>query len=324
MVQKLQWRLKVIFFHKSKFFEKKTVSFAIKQGMAILAAANNPELDSNSLDINIILSFFLNCEVYELSTKKDEKISFLTYFKYIRAVKKRARGMPIAYITGKKEFYGINFLVSKKTLIPRGDSETLIDAVNSTYLNKDANLKILEFGVGSGCLLLTLISLYKNSVGFGFDKMEGAIKIANKNKNQLNLNNRAKIIKYSWNKTKPPKQLKNTKFDILISNPPYINKNDFTIMNTVKIFEPKTALFSDNLTEYKKIKTAILNWKCLKSRAHIFLEIGAYQEKDIANIFTYPYFTKLNEYKDLSGIIRVLEFQYIDIYDEVFIENKLL
>ena len=74
MGQRLQWRLKVISFHKNKFFAKKTVSFAIKQGMAILSAANNPELNSNNLDINIILSFFLNCEVYELSTKKNEKI----------------------------------------------------------------------------------------------------------------------------------------------------------------------------------------------------------------------------------------------------------
>ncbi len=307
----------------NKFFEKKTITYAIKYGVAILKNANNKELDSIDLDVKIILAFFLKCEIYKLSLKQNDTIPYFTFLCYKHAIKKRASGMPVAYITGTKEFYGLNFFVSRKTLIPRHDSETLIDAVLSTYFNKDENLKILEFGVGSGCLLLTLLSLYKNAHGFAFDKVVGSVKIANKNAANLNINNRAKIIKYSWNFLTPPKNL-NNRFDILISNPPYIDKNDPALANVVKKYEPKTALYTNNFNAYKKIKMAILNWKCLKSRAHIFFEIGEGQTQDISNIFTYPYFTKLNEYKDLSGKIRVLEFQYIDIYDEVLIEKKEL
>jgi len=208
---------------------------------------------------------------------------------------------PIAYILGYKEFYGRNFSVDRNVLIPRADSEVLIDAViedSSDYLS------ILELGAGSGCLILTLLLEIENARGLAVDISSSALKIAVKNMTEYNLEDRCTFLESNWFD-----DIKDT-YDIIISNPPYISKNDKYLMaDETLVYEPQNALYADNdgYQSYEKIASRIDDF--LKPKGKIFLEIGINQEQEIERIFNFVGYSVSKQYKDLAGIVRVLKLE---------------
>jgi release factor glutamine methyltransferase len=235
---------------------------------------------------------------FELSDSQQE-----TFFELIQ---RRAKREPVSHILGKREFFGEDFIVSSDVLDPRPDSETLIELVLKIFPDKNAKLKILELGVGSGCLIITLLKALKNAEAIAIDISQKALEICQKNTANHQVQNRLKLLKSNLFEALNSSE----KFDLIISNPPYIASIEIEDLEPeVKIYEPKTALDGglDGLDFYRKIAAAAENF--LQPKAKIILEIGYNQHQEITKIFTEKNFILTASELDLSGVVRVLCFE---------------
>lgn len=211
------------------------------------------------------------------------------------------RGVPVAKIIHQKWFYGIPFYTNKHTLDPRPDTETLVAAVISD--NAPAP-RILDLGTGTGCIITALVKNIYGASGVGVDISRGAIRVAKRNIKSQDLTNQVKIIRGSF----ANKNLMKEKFDVIVSNPPYIAYGDNRV-NTGAMHDPKRALYANNngLAAYEQIATNAKNW--LNSDGKIYLEIGAGQQTAVKKIFQNIGWKFVRADKDLGGIVRVLVFK---------------
>ena len=303
---------KFIKFWHHIFMMKKQQTHTVKQtldyGKQILKDAN---IETSNIDARVLLSYITGMEHHEFITSPNTIIPEKLYKEYIKLIKRRSKFEPIAQITGEREFYSLPFKVSKGTLIPRPDTETIIDAIKSEFKNSNIEYKILDMGTGSGCILLSLLHHFKNSLGIGIDINNNAIKTAKQNAKILSLHTRSKILKQNWHNKKAIKKISEHKFHIIVSNPPYITSTDMKLLDKdVKNYEPHTALYggNDGLDEYRHLSKSIYNWNILEKNGKIFLELGKDQEEDVKKIFEAFGFKFQKYFKDLNGIIRVIEF----------------
>ena len=230
--------------------------------------------DKNKLAIGQVL----NMSNPEISINKEKEITKDEYKKYKKVVKKLQKGLPIQYITKEAYFYNDKYYVNKDVLIPRLETETLVDDINKLIKNKfkNQNLNVLDIGTGSGIIAITLNKLNKNLNITATDISKKALKIAEKNQKIHNTN--VKFIKTNLY------QDINNKFDIIISNPPYIEEKSQQIEKEVLKNEPKIALFGgkDGLKYYREI---LKNIKAILKENHIIaFEIGENQGKKIEKI----------------------------------------
>jgi release factor glutamine methyltransferase len=226
---------------------------------------------SPQLDLRILLQtatgksreFFMSHPEYEL-TPDEQKV-------FEQLVSRRAKGEPIAYITGHKEFYGRQFVVSSAVLIPRPETELLVEAAITFKPTT-----ILDLGTGSGCILLTLLAELNGATGLGVDVSNNALAIARQNAYNLGIGN-AEFICSSWTK-----EVKNKQFDLIVSNPPYVESASNKLNLDTK-FEPQIALFagSDGLDAYRQIANEL---KCFEFK-HAIFEFGQGQEDAVKSIF---------------------------------------
>lgn len=261
-------------------------------------------IENPSLEINILLSKILNIDEKNLILNFEKNLSSEQFKRFEKSLERRLNGEPISHIIGKRGFWDFEFIVNENVLDPRPDSETLIEAVLEVYKNKDERLKILDLGVGSGCLLITLLKLFPNASGVGTDISLKALDVVKKNAEKLSVQNRIKLIQSDWNKNVEEK------FNIIISNPPYIpTKKIQTLQKEVRDFEPRQALDGgkDGLDCYRHLAKNV--GQNLAKNGRIFLEIGKGQESDIVKIFQKNGFKLKFAKKDLGGIVRVLCFQ---------------
>ncbi len=216
-------------------------------------------------------------------------------------LERRKKSEPIAYILNKKEFWKDYFYVNNSTLIPRPDSEIIIEMVLNLIPNKDEKLRFADLGTGSGCLIISLLKEYKYSEGVGIDNSEEAIKVAEKNKNILSNNRRLsfKLADFSTFETK--------EFDVIICNPPYVNKNDIHKMQKdVANYEPHQAIFADEegFIYYKNvIHNLNKNHKCGQK---VLLEIGLGQVEVVSNLLKNNDFKLIDIEDDIAGIPRCI------------------
>ena len=211
----------------------------------------NNNISSFLLDAEIILADIMKIERESLITNNKIRISEEIISKYDRAIKRRINNEPVAYITGKKEFWSKNFVVNKSTLVPRAESELLIYKILDIYIKKKIN--ILDIGTGSGCILLSLLKEMPNARGIGIDISSKAIEIAKINSRNLNLNNKAQFKNFDINKYNLGR------YDLIVSNPPYIPKKDIRkLTRDIINFEPRKAL-EGGLDGLDLIKKVIIN-----------------------------------------------------------------
>lgn len=217
---------------------------------------------------------------------------------------KRSQFIPVAKIIGNKNFYHDNFIVNCDVLDPRPDSEVLIEAFLAKYPDLNIAINILEIGVGSGCLSLTLLKLYPNIKIYGVDISKKALNIAKKNADKMMLSDRINLIQSDIFANISH----DIKFDEIISNPPYIPTNDIKKLAKDLKYDPIIALDGggDGMDFYRKI--ADKSSKYLNNDGGIIVEIGINQDETIKEIFANNNFNILNYYKDLNKIIRVLSF----------------
>lgn len=211
-------------------------------------------------------------------------------------ISNRQAGQPVAYIMGVKEFWGMEFKVNESVLIPRPDTETLIEVVNNLY-NSDQKFRFLDLGTGSGCIGITIAKIFPNCAGVLVDKSVDALNIAQENALNIGVQDQLKFVESDWFDS-----LEDQKFDLIVSNPPYIDP-DWPDVESIK-YEPKTALFAEEngLESYKNIAVEVRNY--IASNGKIVLEIGFDQANSVREVFSG--FSNVNKYKDLNGNDRVL------------------
>lgn len=215
-------------------------------------------------------------------------------------------GVPLSKIINKANFYGNDFFVNEHVLDPRCDSEILVEAVLEKF-EGSSKFTILDLGVGSGCLLLSILKERVGGLGVGCDVSAEAIKISKKNAKALALQDRVEFFKSDWFSG-----ISSTQFDLIISNPPYIRTSDIkNLDHTVKDYDPILALDGgeDGLKAYRKIFTEVGNF--LKPGAQIFVEIGYGQSDGVTSIARKSSFSLVESRKDMSGVTRVLQFTSI-------------
>lgn len=222
---------------------------------------------------------------------------------------RRQTGKPLAYILGEAYFYNRPFVVKSGVLIPRQDSEVMIEAVKKAYPNPNTPLHITEVGVGSGCLLLTLLLEYPNATGIGTDIAPEAIDITQKNAEKYNLTARMSLQKCADLPAPIKSDQNSAKTPIIICNPPYIDQNDPQISHETRTFEPELALFAhhNGLEMYARLIPKIA--KILPKNAqkpNLFLEIGHTQALAVTQLLQQNHFQRILLQNDLAERPRLL------------------
>ena len=255
----------------------------------------NKNIKSSLLDSEILMSKVLNKKrdyiILNLEKNIDQKS--LNFFKNL--INERSRGKPIAYITGNKYFWKDEFKVDKNVLIPRPDTELIVEQILKIYKNKK-NLNVLEIGVGSGCILLSVLKEKKGFAATGIDISMGCIKICKSNIKKLKIRNKIDLFKSDID------NFNNGKYDLIISNPPYIKKTDLKYLEKDVIkFEPKLALDGglDGLSEIRKVikKSSEL----IKINGKLVLEVGFDQKFKVKKLLKEKGFYINKVLKDLSN-----------------------
>jgi release factor glutamine methyltransferase len=256
-------------------------------------------IETPALDARILLSFATDLPLEALLLRAEEAPSQPIIDSYMGLLDRRAANEPIAYILGKKEFWGLHFSVTTDTLIPRPDTESLIEATLSLFPNKNAPLRILDLGTGSGCILLSLLHEYPNASGVGIDQSSGAISIAKSNSMHLGLAKQCSFLLQSWNKG-----LKGS-YDLIITNPPYITEASYGgLAPELRHFEPYKALVAgtDGLDCYREIIPRI--GALLKPNGFFVLECGIGQHEELTNIIKDSQLQLLSLIYDLTTRVR--------------------
>lgn len=277
-------------------------------------------IKSANLESRILMQHVTGKSIEYLLARSEERLTEIEQIIFQNLVNRRILLEPIAYIIGYKEFYGYQFIIGNKVLIPRRDTEVLVDAILKDVItdpisipshsscggNLDTcirrydikeELTILELGTGSGCIALSLLPEMPNSNVTATDISNEAIAIARQNAIKHKVSDRFKIINSNWFEN-----LEKQKFDIIVSNPPYISFDDTVYMSpeTLK-YEPHLALFAEDngLASYYIIAKEAKGF--LKQNGKLFLEIGFNQLAAVTEIFVSYGYTVKQVYKDLEG-----------------------
>ena len=268
------------------------IETAIKRASQILKMNN---IKSYQLDSEILMQQTIDKERKYIILNSQEKISKKKLYYYNKLVENRSKGKPIAYITGVKEFWKYQFNITRDVLIPRPDTEIIVEQILKLTLNK-SKLRALDIGVGSGCILLSILEEKKDFLGVGIDVSKQAIEICKINAGKLGLFNRVKLYKSNVDK------FNYGKYDLIVSNPPYINKIDYNNLSKEVIhYEPKLALDGglDGLSEIRNVINK--SSELIKRNGKLFLEIAHDQKRKVTKILLNKGFFINKVIKDYAG-----------------------
>jgi release factor glutamine methyltransferase len=216
-------------------------------------------------------------------------------------VERRIAHEPLAYILGHKEFWSLDFLVGRGVLIPRPETETLIEEMLKEFPTRSRALDILDFGTGSGCLIVAALSLFPNASGMGIDNSVRAMRWARKNINRLGVESRCELRHQDWSDEI------GFRFDVILANPPYIRHSaKAALPPDVERYEPASALIGgeDGLQPFRNLAPRIA--KCLKSDGVAFVEIGEGQGERAQEILATAGLETRRVVPDLVGIPRCI------------------
>ena len=253
------------------------------------------DIKSYSLDSEILLSSTLKLDRSQLLLNLNKKIENKERKNFFKFIKRRSKNEPIAYITGYKEFWKSIFKVDKNVLIPRPDTETIIEQVLKE-LDIYSSKKILDIGTGSGCILISILNERKRCFGVGVDISKNAVKLAKYNAKIQHIDNRIKFFNSDID------NFYTGKYDLIISNPPYIKHHKINdLEKDIKNHEPMVAL-DGGVDGFDKIRLIIKKSSTLiKKRGKLFLELGSNQTKETLKILNLNGFYKTKVIKDLAS-----------------------
>ena len=248
---------------------------------AIKKASQNlikKKIESALLDSEILMSKVLRKDRKFLIMNSNEEITDNDYKNFRKLIASRLKKKPIAYLTGTKSFWKYDFIINEKVLIPRPETEILVEQVLKNYKNKE-NINFLEIGTGSGCIILSILKEKKSFLGKGVDISKDSLEVCKSNANKLGLINRLKLFKSDID------NFIIGKYDLIVSNPPYIKNLDFRKMEDgIVKYEPKIALDggSDGLSEIRKVVKK--SSELIKTHGKLILEIAYDQKNEVKKI----------------------------------------
>lgn len=257
------------------------------------------EIESARLDAEVLLAHVLNCKRLYLYVDADKILTPAQIERYENLIARRSKKFPVAYLTGQREFMGLNFVVTPDVLIPRPDTEILVQCAIEKLSSLD-NPKFLDIGTGSGAICISILKFLKNSSAVTVDISKDAINCAKFNAEKFGVDDRIKF--YVGNLFEP---LHEQKFHAIISNPPYIPTKDLSTLQDEVQREPQIALDGgiDSLDFYRRIVDGAPNF--LFSGGFLAVEIGINQADDVQKLFA-KNFTHVEIIRDLAGIERVV------------------
>tara|TARA_B100001063_G_scaffold246568_1_gene286358 strand:- start:1958 stop:2800 length:843 start_codon:yes stop_codon:yes gene_type:complete len=263
----------------------------INHGQKVL---KNNNIISSKLDSEILLSEVIKKDRKYIILNLEKKINDEHLKKFKDLINLRSRGKPVAYITGKKNFWKNEFIVTEGVLIPRPDTELIIEQVIKITKQK-SKLKILDIGVGSGCILLSILKEKKDFYGIGIDLSKKCIDLSKINASNLELTNRVKFFKSNVD------NFFYGKYDLIISNPPYIKKLDLKYLDKDVIsYEPNLALDGglEGISEIRKVIDRSSD--LLKRNGKLILEIAFDQKEKVTKLLKKRRFYINNILKDFA------------------------
>ena len=253
------------------------------------------KVPSAALDSELLLSETLKIDRVQLLTNLDKTVGKNQINRFNRFIEKRINGEPISYLLGKKEFWKREFLVNKSVLIPRPDTELLVEKTLD-LIPEQSNKKILDIGTGSGCILISILLERRNCKGIGLDISKEAIKIAKTNAKMQQLQNRIKFINSDID------IFFSNKYDVIVSNPPYIKSLKINSLDEdVKNFEPRNALDGGQNGCSKILMVIKQSSKLLKKKGYLILEIDDQLYFNVKCMLKNFNFYIKNVFTDLSG-----------------------
>ena len=257
---------------------------------------------NSRLDSEILVSHLINIPRESIYSKLKENLPSNKTEELQKLVSRRVKKEPIAYILNNKEFWSINFYVDRSVLIPRPETEVLIDLILSQINNKNNYFNILDIGTGSGCILVSLLKELTKAKGVGVDKSSKAIAVAKKNSISQQVDNRALFKNINLEEIKFDK-----KFNLIVSNPPYLPDVSLKNLNSdIKLYEPKIALQGGVQGVDFLYKIIVLASKILKINGLLALEIGDNQFHVLAKYLKKNRFKILDKYILINKQVRCL------------------
>jgi len=286
---------------------KKEVVETIPSIQQTLAEAKNllsVVTDQPVLEAEVLLSHVLDTTRDYLHTWGDARLTDDQSMEFANCLLRRRNQEPIAYITGHREFWSLNFYVTPDTLIPRPETELLVESVLATYKNAKTGIRIADLGTGCGAIALALAHDQPKWQVMATDVCEQALQVAKTNAERLGIRN-ISFYQGNWCAALPGEGL-----DVIVSNPPYIGEMEWDAYAEGLAFEPRDALVS-GLDGLDAIRTIIHSAKhYLKPSGHVFVEHGFLQGAQVRKIFAASGYGQIHSIRDLSGQERVTVGQY--------------
>lgn len=273
-----------------------TLSEALRAATARLTEAG---IDGARLDARLLLGEALGKDTGWLFNHANDPLAAEAEAAFATLIERRLERQPVSLILGRREFWSLDFTVTRDTLAPRPDSETLVEAVLAELPDRAAPLSLLDLGTGTGCLLLALLSELPKARGTGIDRDPGTLAVAQGNADRLGFAGRSRFIRSNW------WEKVDGRYDVILSNPPYIASEEIAGLDPeVARFEPLGALDGgpDGLDAYRLLAAGVGEF--LTDQGVIAFEVGAGQAPDVAVLLEQAGFVVRAIRRDLAGIER--------------------
>jgi|TARA_B110000114_G_C15082965_1_gene394919 release factor glutamine methyltransferase len=271
----------------------KTIGIAIFEAARQLSIAG---IDSSQLDARVLMSSVLKVVPYQASLIADKCLTKAQLEEFSKIIQRRLRRVPVSHILGYRDFFEHRFIVTPDVLDPRPETELLVvEALKESFQN------VLDLGTGSGCILLSLLAKKTNVQGVGIDNSAAAISIARRNAKNLHLESRVRLNVSDWFSN-----VGKQKFDLIVSNPPYIHPNQLELLSPEVLQEPMLALTDneDGLNAFKEIATNAQ--KFMVAGGRLIFEIGFDQGPEVVEILNISGFQDIRVLPDLNGSDRIV------------------
>jgi release factor glutamine methyltransferase len=255
-------------------------------------------IESARLDARLLLAHVLGVAPGSLLSGSSMAVTPDAASRFDHLVVRREAREPLAYLTGRKGFWSHEFAVGPGVLVPRPETETLIEEAFRLFHDRQAPLRLLDLGTGSGCLLLTLLHAFPNATGTGVEQSEAALFFARTNRAALGLEDRAALLATAWQEPALGP------FGLVVSNPPYISTAALDGLAPELRYEPRQALDggADGLDAYRDLSSRLSAW--LAPGGHVLLEIGIGQGEAVSAILAAQGLEMQGIRSDLTGIPR--------------------
>lgn len=263
----------------------------------------NKGIESPRNNAELLLAKILNCKRLELYLSFDRPLVENEVTQYREYIKRRSSFEPLQYIIGSVEFYGLEFKVNRSVLIPRQETEILVETIINKFQNQ-IGLKILDVGTGSGIIAICLAKFLSESKVIAIDSSSDAVDVAKEN---AKINSVEEQIIFTHLDFMNDSTFNENEFDIIVSNPPYISSTEFPkLQPELRLYEPRQALTdeSNGLSFYELI--ARKGKSLLKKNGKIFFEVGQNQSSAVKDILTKEHYTEIHIQKDYLNIDRVI------------------